>query len=79
VTVITRNLTLYERKHMSGLDLTAISKRFALAQEYLETKHRFSGERKEALEDSVADIPDLIEHVMYLETVIEGHKRDRTW
>jgi hypothetical protein len=64
---------------MSGLDLTAISKRFALAQEYAETKHRFSGERKEALEDSVTDVPDLIEYVMYLETVIESHERHKTW
>jgi chaperonin cofactor prefoldin len=44
------------------VDLQAVTKRFAKAQQHMDD-HHFSGVRRAALEDSVKDIPELIEEI----------------
>jgi hypothetical protein len=61
------------------VNLKHVANRFAVAQEYRETKHRFSGELKAALEDSVADIPDLLGYISELQGIIRDQARAKTW
>jgi hypothetical protein len=55
------------------IDLKLVKRRFALAQRHQED-HHFSGVRRATMEDSLNDIPDLLEEIDRLTTLTKEHK-----